>query len=179
MTAITVTIDLDELHEGYIRDSNGDDRPQTLLDVILAMAAHQVVESLNRDRAMIEVRERVASIRDEEIRAALHPQVRAALQQAIQPTRRYSANPPPDVPITVAQYLIETAEHLLREPVRMNNSTTKPYVVSIFEAELGAALRTELKAALDEGKAQVMDALRTAGADVLQQTIDRMASGRS
>lgn len=175
VNGVSVTLDLTEIAQGYGR-RGGEDGPeaQTLLDVILTIAASQVLEHIDKhDGAREGLISRIRGIRDEEIRARVAPLVEGAVHGAIQRTNAYGQAQ--GDPTTLAEVIVAHAQKLLTEKTGQYNQPQLSYVDRFIREEIDRTIKAELKTALDGAKAAVAAAVQSAGAEVIQQTIERMA----
>lgn len=168
-----LTIELPDFFPG---DAANGIRGASLQDLIVEAAAQQVLAGAREDVGGYRkgLRERIAAIQDEHIRAAVLPDIEAALTRAVQPTDHYGQ--PKGEPVTLHEVITEKAMSWLTTPAseRYGESRMTP-VERLIKEEVERAFAREVKAALDEAKQQVKDAVQQQGARVLAETITRMA----
>lgn len=168
---ITVTFDLEELSR-----EEGDSYQRGLLGVIAPMVTTELVRKITVADEWSGLAKRIRDIRDEEIREQLRPMVAETLSASIQRTNHYGE--PTGDPVTLREVVAETGRKLLIEPQRNGSgySTNETLVRRLIREEVDAAFGRELKAALDEAKAEIRTAVQAKGAAVLAETIQRMAT---
>lgn len=181
MKGIKVEVNLDELIVGtrYTGDPDDPDGgPVTLIDAVVEEVGRLVLQSIKNDTTRDtyrSLRDRAATIRDEEIRAAIKPAIEQAVTATMQPTDGYGN--PKGEPKTTHELIVEHATKVLTAKNNDHYSRDKGQnIVEQFIAkEVQAVLNKELKAALEQAKADVMRAVKDQGAKVLSETIARMA----
>jgi len=179
---VTLSLDLDK-HlaslKGY--DSEGDpiEAPTTVEAVVLGMAADRLIEQMARSGYdwRSDLARRVASVRDDMIAAALRPDVEAALLAPVQKTSNYGD--PLGAPTTVRDLIVAKVEEWLtsanRDSYKNPRGLTKPQ--EIIAGEVDRAMGKEMKDAIDAAKAEVVAAVQAKGAEIMAQTIAKLAGG--
>lgn len=184
MTGNTIHVELDidldrhlagEPIYGGGGDIIGSDKT-TLESVVIAEVVRTVVGRIVKDEMYRSLSDRIRTLRDEAIMRHVEPLVVAALERGIQPTNRLGESAGERV--TLAERVIAEATDYLTKPQRDGRNYDAPQRTPaqkwIAEAVEGTVKR-ELQQALDEGKAEVKAALRRQGADILADTIAKMA----
>lgn len=180
MNGITVTLDLDALIVGFrhVDDEGEGVGAVTFVEAVVQEVALLVLRTIKNDATKggyPTLRERAATIRDEEIRAAIRPAVIEAVAATMQPTDPYGN--PKGEPKTTHELIVEHATKVLTATDRDMYSRTKGLniVEQFIAAEVKGALDKELRVTLDQAKADVLRAVQDQGAQVLSQTIAKMA----
>lgn len=180
---VTLSIDLDKhlaKHIGYDEEGDPIQSPSTVEDVVLGLVADKLVATLFREGYdwRGNLTRRVASIRDEQIAAAVRPDVEAALAGTVQKTNSYGD--PVGEPTTMRDLIVARVDEWLkssdRDSFRNPKGLTKPQ--AIIAEQVDKVLAKEMKAAVDAAKAEVVAAVQAKGAELLAQTIADMAGGR-
>jgi hypothetical protein len=176
MNGITVTLDLDALIVGFRHvDDEGDGvGAVTFVEAVVEEVAHMVLSSIKNDVTTKSLyptlRERAVAIRNEEIRAAIKPAIEQAITATLQPTDHYG-NPKGESK-TTHELIVEHATKVLTAKDSDHYSRTKG--LNLVEQFIA----TEVKAALEQAKADVLRAVKDQGAKVLSETIAKMAGIR-
>lgn len=183
MKGINVEVNLDELVIGtrYSDDPDDPGHALTFVEAVAEDVARLVLQSIKNDTTRDtyrSLRERAATIRDEEIRAAIKPAIEQAVTATMQPTDIYGN--PKGEPKTTHELIVEHATKVLTAKNTDHYARDKGQniVEKFIAAEVHAALDKELKAALEQAKADVLQAVKDQGAKVLSETIARMAGVR-
>lgn len=176
---VELDVDLDRHLAGqttYDHDGDIGTGPTTLEDVILAEVVRTVVQRVVSDRDLYRTLAlRIGGIRDETIRAQVEPLVQAALVQSIQPTNHLGEAT--GEPVTLAERITADATaYLTKTSSRDYNTPGKTPIQKWVDDAVNHTVTAELKNALEDGKAEVKAALRTQGAQLLTETIERMAA---
>jgi hypothetical protein len=182
VNGIKVEVDLNELVVGTRWTGDPDDPTEERLDlvgVVIEEAARQIVVQVRNQATKNGVydglRERVQRIRDEEIRAAITPAIHEALTTALQPSDPYGQ--PKGEPKSLHEIVVEQAIKAIQTPVKdhySRDSGLTPAQVFIRD-EVRTAFTKELKAELDQAKADVLKAVRAEASKVMADTIARLA----
>lgn len=147
-------------------------------DVVVAEAARRALDGETRTA----VRERVTRIADDEIRSVLKPMIEEALTRAIQPTNSYGELKGAET--TLREVIVERTRKWMTEvdpdaARRLNSTGARPTrIEAMIEKEVAVAVRTDLKDAMEEARKQVADGVREKAAEVISETIARMALPR-
>jgi len=168
MQAITVTIDPAAIYDGYNK---------TLADLILEECSRKILEDFHRDEALNDLRKRVQQIRDEQIVQAIQPTIDEAISAALQPTDAFGQAK--GDPKTLREVIIERAVDYLKKPIQGASYGKASTVVEKFiEEAVTNAVARDLKTAFEEGHAQIREAIKVKGAEVLEQVLVQMAKER-
>ena len=185
---VEVTLDLDKhIHATYRQVSEDDYEPvpATLESLVLDEAARQLLRQLtagerwnDETTAKNELRGRVREITDGEIRARIVPLIDEALAASIRQTNTFGE--PTGPATTLRDLILEEVKAAVKEITapagRDGYGSRKPSVLADLVAqEVGAAFTKEVKAELDKAKAEVLEAVRAKGAEVLAATVRDMA----
>ncbi len=140
---------------------------ETLGEALLDRAADKIAKGMARQN----FNDRVAAIRDEEIREQLRPAVAAALNAPVQRFNEYGS--PQGDPILLRDLIVEKGTELfkVKNPGYGSKSPLEKFIVE----EIDRAFKNELNTAMKQARAQVLAAVREQGAAVVQETIERMA----
>lgn len=152
--------------------------PMTLLEAVIAQAAERLVDHAKREGVKDPYKtlvERVRNIRDEEIREAVKPIIRAAMQRSVQPTN--GLGEPAGEPKTLNELIVDEATKQLTSTAKTSTTDFRRRDQTVLEAviaeQVGAALNKELKTALEGAKAEVLAAVREKGNEVLTEALAR------
>lgn len=169
-----ITIDIPDFFEGNAEDGT---RSTSLREMVANAAVERLVTDARREAWGKTIRDRVRAIRDDEIREAVRPSIEEALTKAIQPTDVYGT--PKGEPVTLREHIVQTASDWLtkKSSERYGEKAMSP-AERLIKEEVTRVFDREVKAALDDAKAQVMAAVQQEGARVLAETIARMAGSR-
>lgn len=144
---------------------------QSASDAIVEEAARRVLAQ--RDLSE-DVRRRLKQITDEEIRAAVQPMLVQALEEGIQPTDGFGS--PRGEPTTLRDMIVkEVRRDLSASRSSPASSGRRTLLEEIVSREVERAVGNDLRQAMDEARKQVRAAVEQKGAEVLAQTIERIA----
>lgn len=178
-TEVTIVLDLDRYlarHVGIDRDGEEMTEPQTIEDVVVEMAARQFVSGLDRE-IKSEFTRRVREIRDDEIRSQIAPLVAEAVTRSVQETDLYGN--PKGEPKTLTEVIVaQSATALQKKGDAYSRNSGRNLVEQFIHDEVTTAFTKELKAAVDQAKAEVLVAVKERGAEVLASTIASFAGTR-
>lgn len=180
---LTIALDLDKKLAGEpIRDADGEyvgSGPTTLEDVVLGMAAQQMVDrAVRQPDVYTPLRDRVAKVRDEVIREKVEPLIEEALSAPIRRTNSFGEQAGEET--TLRAIIAQQATDALKvsntsNPNRFRDADTT--LSKFIKEEVDRALKAELRKELDEAKAQVLARVQEAGGEVIADTLKR-AVGR-
>lgn len=121
-----------------------------------------------------DVRRRMKQVTGDEIRAAVQPLIQAALDEGFQPTDSFGS--PKGEPTTLRDMIVQEARRDLGASKHPGHHGSKQTLLEeIVGREVERAVREDLKQAMDEARKQVRAAVEKKGAEILAQTIERMA----
>lgn len=121
-----------------------------------------------------DVRRRVKQITDEEIRAAVGPMLEQALFEGVQPTDSFGT--PKGERTTLRDMVVQEVRRDIGASKQPGFHGSKQTLLEqIIGREVERVVREDLKQAMDEARKQVRAAVERKGAEVLAQTIERMA----
>ena len=181
MQGITITLDLDALIIGQRYGGEDGGEPITFMEGVTEEVARLVFSTL-KSGAMSDTYQqltrRAAEIRDEEIRAMIRPAIIEAIDATMQPTDAYG-NPKCEAQ-TLHEIIVEQAKKAITTKDSDSYSRNKGLnmVQQFIASEIRTALDKELKATMDQAKADVLAAVKEQGAKVLSETIAKMAGIR-
>ncbi len=184
MQGITITLDLDTLIIGQ-RYGGGEDgdggAPITFMEGVTEEVARLVFSTIKAGAmsdTYQQLTRRAVEIRDEEIREVIRPAIVEAIDATMQPTDAYG-NPKCEAQ-TLHEIIVEQAKKVITAKDSDSYSRTKGLniVQQFIAAEVRGALDKELKATMDQAKADVLAAVQEQGAKVLSETIAKMAGIR-
>jgi hypothetical protein len=141
----------------------------TLSDLIVNRAVRVLLESYEVRRAVLA---RVEEVSDEVIRAAIQPIIAAAVTNAVQPTDLYGE--PKGEPKTLREVIVERAQKYLTDQVGDYNRR-RSRVEDFIAKEVDHAVKRELTEEMNAARSQVRAAVQEKGAEVIQETISRLA----
>lgn len=178
-TSVTVELDFDKLAP-YLTDAEGEDIASGSVEgLIVDLAARELMsQAVGKDRdSWRDVLRRVNGIRDDIIAELVRPQVEEALEASI--TRTNSYGEPTGKTTTLREVIVDQAKQWLTKPGnsfgRRDNDTNVQYLI---KQEVDRALTTELKAAVQDARSEVTEAVKAKAAEVLTETITKMAGGK-
>jgi hypothetical protein len=161
----------------YDIDTIVSDNGTTLFDLIVDRAAAQLVEQLtkSRDEFYSTIRNRVNAVRNELLREKLEPVIEEALKSSVQRTNTFGGAV--GDPTTLTELIIEEGRKQLQSGAGSTSSTRRQDTVldRIIAEEVNRQLSTELKAAVEAGKSEILDRVRGEAAQIMASAISRMA----
>lgn len=183
---LSIVLDLDKEVQGRWQSGlagyEGDGTPiegaypvdRTFADVVTDLASRALVADLTRDRDQwSSMRTRVATIRDEEIRAALAPLITQALDGSIQRTNDYGE--PVGPATTLRDMIVAQVNDSLTKPRKRDGSSfaakDETLVQAVVREHVERALTKELTEAVAIAKGEVVGAVRSRAADVLAKAV--------
>lgn len=146
---------------------------------VALMIAEVAAQKILRDEseAASTFRSRVKAITDEEIRAAIVPAIAQALEEAVQPTDSFGQ--PKGDKTTLREVIVQTVDAQLRQTASDARSSLydkSPTLLQfIIGNEVAKVVGEDLREAMNEARAQVKAAVEAKGAEVLAETISRLA----
>lgn len=150
-------------------DDDGRGEPLTLLDAIVQEAGRRLVKQIDVDAAQ-ELRQRTKTITDAVIRERVEPLVLKALTSEVKP--EFGGKPKP-----LEQHIVEMVQGALKWREGQYRSDDS-MLVKLVKQEVEGVLTRELNAELAEAKSVVRSAVKERAAEVLAETIERMATKR-
>lgn len=124
-----------------------------------------------------EFRRRVKNISDEEIRTAVTPIIAQALEEAVQPTNAFGQSVGERT--TLREVIIKAVMADLQQATRNMSSSSgrqpPTMLQNIIGNEIAKAVQEDLREAMSEARAQVKAAVEAKGAEILTETITRLA----
>lgn len=168
--AIEVTLNPEALFERWDEEEGR----TTLADDVVNRASHLLLTKVSSDDYR-PLRERVADIRDAVIREKVEPLIEEALTKSVQPTDAFGE--PKGQPVTLREVIVKTTTEYLRKPKDSYGSSKNP-VQEFIRAEVEHAFKTELNKVVAAAKAEVLAAVKAQAADVITETVARMANVR-
>lgn len=190
MNPITLNIELDlttylREHRGFgiTRDSSGapcepgDEitGPVTLEDIVLGLAAREVYAAIDND-ARRDLALAVRNTRAEVIREQIAPLVAEALDGTIQQTNIYGEATGKSSTLR-EMVMAEITTYLTSKKGRSRDVQTTA-VEDLVAAAVKDVVGAELREAVDAAKAEVKAAITHAGAEVITETVQKLAAGR-
>lgn len=138
------------------------------------IADRAAVRLLNQHATDVEKFKQLArEITTQEIRAAVAPLIASAIEVALQPTDTWGSAKGPA--LTLREAIIEAAVRELRKPDQQRGSSSRRTLVEdIIALEVQNVLRKELQEEIKAAREQVLEAVRTAGSEVITETIARL-----
>lgn len=146
-------------------------------EYIAGVAAKMLLES--EEHVRDDFRRRVRAILDDEISRQCEPFVREALEGAIQKTDTWGTPVGPARPLH--EHIVEAVreELKLRDGQRRGTGGQDPLLQRIIHEEVDRTLAHELREAVKGAKAEVLAAVSAKAAEILTETMTRIAEGRS
>lgn len=161
-----------EPHEVYAGNE------KTLADLIIDGAVSRLLVDFRREEAVQDLRQRIRAIRDEVLAESLRETILVAIEQALQPTDSFGS--PKGEPKKLYELIRDEAIALLTKPSR--DSYGSPKQQTLVQELIATAVRSEvereMKAALDAGRAEIREALKAKGAEMLEKALIEMANGK-
>lgn len=172
---VEVTIDLANLHRYVGTDEDGPHyEPMTLEEAVLAETGRVLAGRVAKDVNVHELARVARTSLEERIRTELEPLVGEALTQAITPTNTYGE--PIREATTLRELIVARALEELTTPKERGYGKPRSTLVQhIIAEEVGLALRQELTEAIAEARKEVVAAVRAKGAEVIADTITKLA----
>lgn len=156
---------------GEVREWNDDleryeGEGQTLGQLLAAKLAKAIRES----EAWPDVKQRVAAIRDEEIRARIVPQIERAMTEPIQKTNDWGS--PIGAPTSLPELILkEVNDFLVRKLDTSYRSNGQTVVEKMVAEAVDKKVRTELGEVVAEEKAKVVAAVRAKAAELIADAV--------
>lgn len=173
--SLTITLDLDQYlarFHGYDHEGEPREGPTTLADVVIELAARQLVERSGRDAASMASDEMRAAIRER-----LGPIVDAALAAPLQRTNEYGA--PRGEPTTIHEEVVRlTHEHLTKHS-RSYGRESLTVVQDFIRTEVEKAIKADLAETMTKARNEVMAAVRGNAAKLIAESVERLAAGKA
>lgn len=167
---IVVEIDL-----GSLVLSHGEEG-EMLADLIVRQAAKEMLAQAAKGTGYRDaLSRRVEAIRDAEILAAVRPLVEQAMSESLQPTNSFGQAK--GEPVTLAEVIVKKAIAALQVRSDRGRGGTASVLEQFIEQEVHRALKADLAAAFQEGRAAVLAAVRDEAAQVITDTITRLSKG--
>ena len=151
-------------------------RPDDLAGAVVAIIADRLMRSGDLAEIWQKVREKRDELILERVQDLVEERVEAAFREPIQrPRPRYGGEPDGD-PTTLVDMLDDQIRSALFEKKRKDHrSEPKTCLERMIEREVEGRMNSGFKDALDGRREEVKAALRAEGADLLSETIARMA----
>lgn len=140
----------------------------TLADVV----AQKLAEQLMKDDMYPRLKERIRSIREEEVRKALVPIIQDVVKTPIKPTNGYGEVVGRET--TLSQMIAEEARKILNQPRSGSNgygSRDLPLVQQLVRDEITRVLGSELRGVIDEEKAKIKKIVAARGAQLMTESL--------
>lgn len=182
-TSVTVELDFDKLAP-YLTGAEGEPiGPGSVEGLIVDLAARELMsQAVGKDRdTWRDVLRRVNTIRDDIIAEQIRPQVEEALEASITRTNTYGE--PTGKTTTLREVIVDEAKKWLTKTGDDFSSSRGPRrgetnVQHLIRQEVDKALTTELRAAVQEAQGDVLETVKPKAAEVLTESIERLAQGR-
>lgn len=178
---IEFDLDLDRyMRVGRGMDADGEplEGPTSLEEVVVERAAQIIAAQAARD-ARRSLENQAEVLLQQVVEDAVEPEVRRLLDEGVRPSNRFGE--PTGEPRTLREEIARLAEEALR--VRPNNDRRFPSDRTTMERviveEVDKALAGDLRDAAREARGQIRAALEEKGAEVMRETIERLATGRT
>jgi hypothetical protein len=162
-------VDLNSEIAGHIYDEESDSqRHRTLGDAV----AYEIANDLKRDQFYGELKKRVNTIRDEEIRKLVSAEITAAMSADIPLTNGYGEQVGKTT--TLRELIVAEGRKFFTEKRRANgryDGPTSTAAQDVVAAMVKDALTKELATAVAEEKTRVVEAVRAKGAELIGDAI--------
>jgi hypothetical protein len=147
---------------------------QTVAEAILERAVTSLFGRYELQKA---VEKRVAEMAEEQIREAVAPLVAKALERPYQPTNAYGDRV--GEPTELREVIVTRVESELKQSRAdsggFSSSRRETLLDEIIGRQLGKVVGEDLRQAMDAARKKVREAVEAKGAEVLAETIARMA----
>jgi hypothetical protein len=144
---MNITVNVDEVDLNTVIREYGEDGPVTLADLVASQIHAKLMQG---GKAYDGIRERVNSIRDEEIREAVKPQIAEALSRPMRQSNLYGE---PTGPETTLSALIATeARKLVTKPTDSYSRDNGTYLSQVIAAEVEKAFKAEIADAVKQAR---------------------------
>lgn len=176
--AVKIQLDFSRMRRVVGWDEEGEpvEEPMTMEDAVVEAAARQVLASAKSDVREL-VREAARKQIGESIRAIIEPLIVEALTASIQPYNSYGE--PKGEPVTLREVIVKKATEEFRLPSSRNYHPDKATLIeAVIREEVHKALKKDLVDAISEARKQVLAAVQEKGAEVIAETITKMAGVR-
>lgn len=149
-----------------------------LFDLIVDRAAAKLVDRLTQDRDVYgEFRNRVNAVRNELIREKLEPVVEEAIKTSVQRTNSFGGAV--GDPTTLTELIIEEGRKQLTSKAGsssgMRTSTSTTVLDKLIAEAVDRQLTTELRAAVETGKEEILAKVRGEAAKIMSDAVSRIA----
>ena len=147
---------------------------QSIAEAVLERCAGQVLREVGREAIYRTHLERVEEIRDDLIVERLTPLIDEALTKSVQKTDAFGE--PKGDPTTLREVILKRATDFLKQPRNSRIGQDRQTDVQAFIDEaVSRTVTKELRQALEDARKEVVNAVRAEGAEVIAETIRRMA----
>lgn len=143
-----------------------------MAETITALAAENLLKQTGLKEDSRLLKERVASITDDEIRGRVVPLIEQSFTRALQPTDGFGH--PLGEPVTLDEYITKIATDFLKAETGDYNRR-ETVVKKFIREEVQRQVQGALKAALTAAQAEVTAAVQQEAAAVVASTIMKMA----
>ena len=144
---------------------------QTLADLVVEKIAKRVQES----DAYPGLKNRVAEIRVEEIRARVAAEVEAVMADPVRQTNHYGE--PTGTTTTMRELILAEAKKFLSQPVDAYSRDKGTVLQAWLRQEVEKTIKTELAAVLADEKAKVVAAVRAQASTLIAEAVKRGLGG--
>jgi hypothetical protein len=177
---ITATINLNAGYQ-HVDDEGNGRGPVSIQDAIVHEAARLALKRGDWDSTDAEgrrhLRERIAAIRDEEIRALITPMIREAVAGPVQKTNEYGE--PRGEPVSMTAVIMDEVRKALTIQPNSTYRNERSALTNVMREHIDTVITRELKAEVDAAKAKVVKAIQDQGAKFLAETVASMTVGKS
>lgn len=165
---ITATIHLDPIGDRYDEDGNPVG-PRSIMDAVVDSAARQLIKSYADYDFRRQLVERVARLRDEEIRAYIVPMIREAMNGTLQKTNEYGE--PRGEPVSLTAVIMDEVKKALTLNTGNSFRSERSALTNVMREHIDMVITRELKAEVDAAKALVVKAIQDQGAKFLADAV--------
>lgn len=148
-------------------DEEGD--PEEYEVTLGHLIADKVTAALKKDDSWGGIKKRFLEIRDEEIREAVKPIVKDAIERPIVKTNTYGE--PTGTTTTLTEVIVAEANKLLSERDGYGGHRGATFTQKIANEAVGRAFESELAKVLADEKAKVVAAVRAKAADLIADAV--------
>lgn len=161
-------VDLSDVVGGY----GPEGEPTTLGDLVIAEIARQFMKTEDWP----ELRRRVITIRDEEIRAQITPMIAEAVAKPIQRTGAYGD--PIGEPVSMREVVVDEARKILQgTPKGSYDRDAQPLGRKLIREMVEKEMRAELADAIKAERQKVVDAVRAQAAELITEAVTKGVTG--
>ncbi len=178
--AITATINLNAGYQNMDDEGNASG-PVSIRDAIIHEAARLALKRGDWDSTDAEgrrhLRERIAAIRDEEIRALVTPLIREAMTGSVQKTNEYGE--PRGEPVSMTAVIMDEVRKALTINPNSTYRNERSALTNVMREHIDTVITRELMTEVNAAKSKVVKAIQDQGAKFIAETVASMTVGKA